>query len=142
MNSLGSAAITPTPMQNALIIRLEHELVAPCCFSHVVADHMSSEAAEMRYEIVQQVQSGRAEKQILDGYVARYGRVILATPDGVAGKIAFIIPPLIGLMSLAIVVLLLRRWTRARQRTVPAIAPMTSAPPEILERIRAELNFL
>lgn len=102
---------------------------------------MRSEAEEMRAEIVQQVQSGHAQKQILDSYVARYGRVILATHDGTAAKIAFTIPLLIGLMSLAIVILLPHQWTRVRHRTVPTIGPMTSAPPEILERIRAELSL-
>ena len=102
MNSVGSAATTRTPMQKALINRLEHELVVPCCFSQVVADHMSSEAAEMRHEIVQLVLSGRTEKQILDGYVAHYGRAILATPDGITGNIAFTIPPLIGVLCLAL----------------------------------------
>jgi cytochrome c-type biogenesis protein CcmH/NrfF len=132
-----------TGAQRQLVVRLEHKLVAPCCYSQIVADHMSGEAAQMRQEITEMVASGESEHQIIEAYKARYGEAILAALDGVAGVVAYTVPPLFGLLACSFVFLLLQRWKGMRDRngvlrgsSLPTIAHDS----KILERIRTEVG--
>jgi cytochrome c-type biogenesis protein CcmH/NrfF len=140
-----SSSSVITHVQQQLVGRLEHEMVAPCCYSQIVADHMSDAAAQMREEIVQMVLSGRSEQQILAIYKARYGEVILAAPDGMAGAIAYTVPPLCGLLACGLVAILLYRWRNLRDRTtasVPYSASTIAGNKKVLDRIRAEVGEL
>src|ERR1700761_6203639 len=121
--------------QQALVVRLEHELVAPCCYTQLVADHMSAEAEDMRQEILQLVSQGKTEQQILQAYKARYGEVILAAPDGLAGKVAFGVPPLACSLAACMLIIFLLRW---RQKPVPLPAEAFAGSRQMLDRIRAE----
>ncbi len=141
-NPSQAASAGMTAPQQQLVGRLEHELVAPCCYSQVVADHMSEEAAEMRQEIEQAVLSGRCEGQILDAYKARYGAVILAAPDGFAGTIAFSVPPFCALAGMLLVVMQLRRWRKRNGQHMAGegAMPVFNGDPRLLARIRADLG--
>lgn len=119
-----SNTVSLTPQQQAHVKHLEDSLLAPCCYSQSVAQHMSGAAAQMREEITAMVASGMTEQQIIDRYKAIYGDQILIVPDGRTGKILFSMPVVIFLSAIAILLLVLRRMLRGRSR-----APALSTPP-------------
>lgn len=127
--------------QNRRIRKLEESLMAPCCYSQNIREHMSQEAAQMRDEVTQMVLAGKSDGEIFNFYKAKYGETILAVPDGVAGGLTFGIPVAASLLATGILIGLVFYRTRR-----PVQAPAVQAkcpeviPPEILERIRRESN--
>ena len=56
------------------------QLTCPVCAGQSVADSTSVVAAQMRREILQMLQEGRSEQEIVSHYVDLYGLWILARP--------------------------------------------------------------
>jgi cytochrome c-type biogenesis protein CcmH len=133
--------LSPTPNQNRRIRKLEGSLMAPCCYSQTIDVHMSMEAAQMRDEVSNMVLAGKSDDEILWFYRAKYGETILVVPAGSAGVVAFGIPIGISLLGLALTFWIAR--TLCKQsicvKTFQS-APAQSVSPEILERIRRELQ--
>jgi cytochrome c-type biogenesis protein CcmH len=98
---------------------IESALIAPCCFRQQVSVHSSPAADEVRRDVRARLAAGETRAEILDAYVARYGKRILAEPPaegfGAALQLAPLVMAIAGIGLLAFVV---RRLTR----TVPAIA--------------------
>jgi cytochrome c-type biogenesis protein CcmH/NrfF len=104
---------------------LEHELIAPCCFTQQVALHHSAAADELRRDIRRRLASGETPPQIRAAYVARYGKRILAQPpaEGVA-SLLYVVPPLVLLLTIASLVLAVRRFVQpALDRNAAAASP-------------------
>jgi cytochrome c-type biogenesis protein CcmH/NrfF len=121
---LNAAAISASePPANAE--RVERALLAPCCFSQSVAEHNSAEAERMRREIAQRVARGESEQQILDEYVAQYGRRILVVPNGTEGKVLITTP----LVATCGAVLLLALFLRKRLVKTPVLHPSVPLVP-------------
>jgi cytochrome c-type biogenesis protein CcmH len=113
--------LTGSPIQpNSLELRLEHGLLAPCCYHETVDRHQSETALDMKKQIHQMVQSGMSERQILDQYKAAYGARILAEPEGLTWWMETVVPVLMCGLGLGLVVGLIRRWSRA-QLPAPAV---------------------
>jgi len=91
---------SPTTDQAKRIERLENKLMAPCCYSQNIHDHMSQEAAEMRDEVMEMVEAGESEQDIITYYRTKYGERILAMPDGKTGEVAYTVPVTIALLAL------------------------------------------
>jgi len=112
---LGIVVATPpavTPQQRALVEKLEHALLAPCCYQEVVATHNSEQAKAMRAEIAAMVAAGKTEREILDYYKQRYGARILAEPEGAQWWVMNVVPIIMLAGGAIIVVRLLRKWRR------------------------------
>jgi cytochrome c-type biogenesis protein CcmH/NrfF len=62
--------------------KLYAAFIAPCCWSKNLMEHDSQVAAEMRGEIELMVQTGRSDDEIKSVFVAKYGRHVLALPEG------------------------------------------------------------
>ena len=118
--------------------KLEAILIAPCCFSQQVSVHLSPAADEVRKDIRRRLAAGESRDRILDAYVARYGKRILAQPpaEGIA-RALYLLPPLAFVLTAALVVVVVRRFTAPRPPDAP-VAPSTPPPAE--ERYRAELD--
>ncbi len=101
-----------TPEQLARVDRLEHAMLAPCCYSETVADHRSEVALEMQREIRQMVAAGATDREILDHYKEQYGMRILIEPEGRLWWLMNVVPVVLLVFGLAAVVLLLRKWRR------------------------------
>lgn len=131
-----------SPDQNRRITKLEESLMAPCCYSQNIREHMSFEAAQMRDEVSQMVLAGKSDREILNYYKAKYGETILVVPDGVAGGLTFGIPVAATLLATGILIGL--AVYRTRRGPAPVVAAQVQGheaiPPEILERIRRESN--
>lgn len=117
---------------------LEAMLIAPCCFSQQVSVHRSAAADEVRQDIRKRLAAGETREQILDAYVAQYGKRILAQPpaEGIA-RVLYIFPPLALALSAALVVVIVRRLTASR--AAQALVAY-STPVQVDERYSAELD--
>jgi cytochrome c-type biogenesis protein CcmH len=135
---LAVSAGSITPQQDVKIKKLEDKLMAPCCYSQTIREHMSQEAEQMREEVTAMVVSGKSDKEILSYYKTKYGETILVVPDGTAGTLTYGIPITVFLASLGLVLFVLRKSVHARR---PAMA---QAPPAALDeetlRIRRQIR--
>ena len=66
--------------QQARVGRLEHAVLAPCCYTEPVAIHQSEIAVKMRVEIAKWVAAGKTDQEILNTYVGLYGAKVLVDP--------------------------------------------------------------
>ena len=114
--------------------RVEQRLLAPCCYSQPVGQHLSAEAAEMRIEIEAMAASGQSESAIIEHYKQQYGERILVVPDGGTGRVLFILPLAALILLSTILVWALRRMVRAGGR------PSARPDQEELERLRREFS--
>jgi cytochrome c-type biogenesis protein CcmH len=117
---------------------LEAMLIAPCCFSQQVSVHRSAAADEVRQDIRTRLAAGETRDEILDAYVAQYGKRVLAQPpaEGI-DRVLYILPPLAFVLTAAVMVVIVRRFTASRAARAPVAY---SAPGPVNERYRAELD--
>ena len=130
MTSAGSL----TPTQRAVVTRTEQRLLAPCCYSQAVGEHMSAEAEQMRQEIEQMAASGESEATIIEHYKGQYGERILVVPDGGTGKVLFVLPLIVLMFLTSILTLVLRQMLRAGVRLAARVDQ------EDLQRLRTEFS--
>jgi cytochrome c-type biogenesis protein CcmH len=135
MTMSGSVAGTDIESQAR---ELEEMLIAPCCFSQQVSIHLSAAADEVRQDIRKRLAAGETRKQVLDAYVAQYGKRILAQPpaEGMA-RVLYILPPLALVLTAAVVVLIVRRFTASQAAHAPSAY---SRPVRVDERYGAVLD--
>ena len=105
--------------QQARVDRLEHAVLAPCCYTEPVAIHQSEIALKMRLEIAKWVAAGRSDGEILDTYAGLYGSKVLVDPRTVPRGWTPFFPWLVLILGVFLVVWLLKRW-RAAPRTATA----------------------
>ena len=92
---------------------LETMLIAPCCFSQQVSVHQSAASADVREDLRRRLNGGETRDQILHAYVARYGKRVLAQPPAEGfDRLLYIFPPLGLVLTAALVVMIVRRFTR------------------------------
>ena len=125
--ALVAAPAALTPQQHAEIRRVEDRLLAPCCYSQSVAEHMSPVAEQMRQEITEMVAAGESEPAIINHYKTMYGERILIIPSGETGRILFTLPALGVVLGAALLFLFLRG---ALKRKVNAAAASANAAPD------------
>jgi cytochrome c-type biogenesis protein CcmH len=103
-------------------------LIAPCCFTQQVSVHQSPAAEEVRRDVRARLAAGQTRQQILDAYVAQYGKRILAQPPAAGFDTTLYLLPLVLLIGTAGVLgVLLRRFTHT-QTANGAPEAETSAP--------------
>lgn len=141
-HAIAFLALSLTPTQQAQVKRLEHKLMAPCCYSQTIDEHMSQEAADMRAEVEQFVGRGRSDREILTYYRKKYGETILASPDGLLGTILAAAPILLCSLSCLFLVLLIRVWNGRHRLAQPVDAPASTMPHRdaLVQKIRAEIG--
>lgn len=91
---------------------LQDRFVAACCWNESIAHHRSPTAMEQRLELSRMIQAGRTDREIIDAFKAKYGARVLMEPEGGLSLTAYALPALAGLLGLALVVWILRRWAR------------------------------
>ena len=105
--------------QHARVDRLEHAVLAPCCYTEPVAIHQSEIAVKMRLEIAKWVAAGRSDREIIDTYVGLYGSKVLVDPRTLPRGWMPFFPWLVLILGMFLVAWLLKRW-RAAPRTATA----------------------
>ena len=106
---------------------LAQQLRCPVCQGESVAASPSETATAMRDQIEQMVAAGRSDAEILDHYVARYGRWILLDPAPRGDTLLLWLLPVGALIAGAAVVA-----TRRRRRA--PIRPLTEDERAALQR--------
>ena len=120
---------------------LEAMIIAPCCFSQQVSVHQSPAADEVRKDVRARLAAGQTRDQILNAYVSQYGKRILAEPPAEGFDLAlYLLPPILLIASAALVIALVRRFSRQPAVAVDVAAPIVSATYD--ERLDDELRDL
>lgn len=121
---------------------LEAMIIAPCCYSQQVSVHHSPAADEVRKDVRARLAAGETREQILNAYVAQYGKRILAEPPAKGFDLAlYILPPLLLIASAALVIVVLRRFSH-RPAAVTEVATTPAASSTYDERLDDELRDL
>lgn len=124
----------PTPDQRERIHKLQNSLLAPCCYSEVVARHNSEVAVKMRLEIAAWVTEGKSDREIMDAYKKLYGLRVLREPEGPAWWWSNLVPWFVLAVGAFLAVRILRKWRGAHQPS-PAVASEQAIPiPDLDER--------
>jgi len=120
---------------------LEAMLIAPCCYSQQVSVHQSGAADDVRKDVRLRLAAGETRQQILDAYVAQYGKRILAEPPAEGFDLAlYVLPPLLLIGSAALVIALVRRFSH--RPAIQAAAAQPLASPTYDARLDDELRDL
>ena len=120
---LMSAIAAAAPLSGAALEReareIETLLIAPCCWNQTVAEHQSAVVEEVKKDIRAQLAAGLSRQQILDAFVARHGKKILAVPPAQGfGLLVYVLPLVVFAASgIGLTVFIKRMSTR------PAIEP-------------------
>lgn len=128
---------------NSRFTMLNHRLMCTCgcaeilgeC-NHVGCPNSSGELDELRAGL----EAGKSDQEILDGFVAKYGAVVLAAPTTHGfDLVAWIAPFAVFLAALLGTILLVRRWSAAPEAMEAPPDPALSA---FREEIRRETDPL
>ena len=96
----------------------------------------------MHQQVVALYDSGRTAQQIVDAFVEQHGIAILMAPPKAGFNLAgYFVPGVAILVAAAILLVVLRRWTRGAPAPAAAtLHPAGTASPQELERLRQELE--
>jgi cytochrome c-type biogenesis protein CcmH len=136
------AAVVPAPAQQPAapvsepeVYEIASQLRCVVCQNLSVADSPSEMATQMRALVRERLAAGDSREQVIQYFVDRYGEWILLAPRRQGFTLLVWVAPVVAVAAgLAIVVLVLRRWTR-RPVTVPTVVD-----PAMRDRIRRELE--
>jgi cytochrome c-type biogenesis protein CcmH/NrfF len=107
---LALLAVAETESPRVRAARLEHAVLAPCCYTESVAVHQSEIALKMRVEIAKWVAAGKSDQEITDTYVGLYGTRVLVDPRTAPRGWMPFFPWIVLILGVFLVVWLLRRW--------------------------------
>ncbi len=123
------------PVDDQKVYEVASELRCVVCQNLSVADSPSEMASQMRAIVRERLAAGETPAQVHQYFVERYGDWILLSPPRKGFTLLVWVAPLVAvLVGVALVALLLRRWT-SRSRPVPP--PVDAA---MSERIRREME--
>jgi len=123
---------------------LTHSLMSPFCPGLLLADCRSDGARELRAELAARLDAGETSEAIEDDLVERFGPQIRAVPEfrGM-GALAWIGPPLIGIVGIVFVVAAIRSATRhGAPGDSGGATGRAIEDPAMVERLRDELDEL
>jgi cytochrome c-type biogenesis protein CcmH len=123
------------PVNEQELYAIASELRCVVCQNLSVADSPSEMANQMRAIVRERLASGETPAQVRQYFVERYGDWILLAPPRRGFTLLVWLAPLVAVaVGLALVALLVRRWTGRRRATPPPVDAAMS------ERIRRELE--
>jgi len=132
------AAQSATPVGEEVVHEVAAELRCVVCQNLSVADSPSEMAGQMRAIIRERLAAGESPVQVRQYFVDRYGEwILLSPPRRGFNLVVWLLPLAVALAGLAMVVLVVRRWTRRRGG---ATRPRVNVDPAMSERIRRELE--
>jgi cytochrome c-type biogenesis protein CcmH len=123
------------PVDDQQAHEIASQLRCVVCQNLSVADSPSEMANQMRAIVRERLASGETPAQVRQYFVERYGDWILLAPPRHGFTLLVWLAPLVAvLVGLAVVTLLVRRWTGRRRAAPPPVDAAMS------ERIRRELE--
>ena len=126
----GSPAVQlPDSVLDAQVREISAELRCPVCQGESILDSPAELAQQMRAVVRDQLVAGRTPEEIKAFFVGRYGEWILLEPAMTGLNIAlYAFPVLLVIGGLALVVVIVRRWT-PQPRSTTGTVPLTSLNP-------------
>jgi cytochrome c-type biogenesis protein CcmH len=139
---LVAAAATPLlaqqplrPVDDQVVYEVAAQLRCVVCQNLSVADSPSEMAAQMRAIVRERLAAGETPAQVRQYFVERYGDWILLEPPRRGFTLLVWLAPLVAVVvGVAVVAVLVRRWTGGRRTPPPPVDAAMS------ERIRRELE--
>lgn len=127
------------PVTEQAVHDVAAQLRCVVCQNLSVADSPSEMASQMRAIVRERLRAGESPEQVVEYFVDRYGEWILLSPRRQGFNLLVWLGPVVAVAAgLAIVGVLLRRWTR---RGPGAAAPVgAGVDPAMSERIRREME--
>ena len=134
------AATKPAPAATKVDEQTVHEVASQLrcvvCQSLSVADSPSETANQMRGIIRERLAAGESPEQVRAYFVTKYGDWILLSPRRSGFTLLVWVVPFVALaIGFVLVVVTVRRWSRAPQSAVPS-----QIDPAVRERIRREMS--
>jgi cytochrome c-type biogenesis protein CcmH len=134
------AAAKPAPAAAKVDEQTVHEVASQLrcvvCQSLSVADSPSETANQMRGIIRERLAAGDSPEQVRAYFVTKYGDWILLSPPKSGFTLLVWVVPFVALaIGLVLVVVTVRRWSRAPQAAAPS-----QLDPAVRERIRREMS--
>ena len=127
------------PVDERTVHDIAAELRCVVCQSLSVADSPSETASQMRGIIRERLAAGDTPEQVKAYFVEKYGLWILLSPPPQGFNLLVWIVPFAGLLAgLAVVALVIRRWTRrpAGAASAPAVVVDDAMRARIAREIR------
>ena len=125
----------PVSVDEQQVYAVAAELRCFVCQNLSVADSPSEMAGQMRAIVRERLAAGESPAQVRQYFVDRYGDwILLAPPRRGFTLLVWIVPYVGALLGLALVAVLVTRWTRRRPAPPPPVDAAMS------ERIRRELE--
>jgi len=125
----------PVSVDEQQVYAVAAELRCVVCQNLSVADSPSEMAGQMRAIVRERLAAGESPAQVRQYFVDRYGDwILLAPPRRGFTLLVWIVPYVGALLGLALVAVLVTRWTRRRPAPPPPVDAAMS------ERIRRELE--
>lgn len=116
------------------VFELSRNLRCPVCTSESIADSNAQISIEMRNTIQEKVSAGETDAQIYAYFQDLYGDwVMLNPPKRGIHLFVWLLPVIAGVIGVAALILLVRRWLRT------AATPV-EADPDDIARVLAELE--
>ena len=133
-------AAQPAPAATIVDEQTVHEVASQLrcvvCQSLSVADSPSETANQMRGIIRERLAAGESPEQVRAYFVTKYGDWILLSPPRSGFTLLVWVVPFVALaIGLILVVVTVRRWSRAPQSAAPS-----QVDPAVRERIRREMS--
>lgn len=134
------ASTDPTARFN----ELGHKMICQCGCNQVLLEcnHYGCPVSpQMRAELQAGLDKGDNDDLILDGFVQKYGAIVLSAPiRGGFDNVAWIVPVIAFLLSTLGVALLIQRWRRPLPAAMSGEVAAAAHPNKILDRIRKETD--
>src|SRR5215475_6586873 len=123
------------PVNEQDVYEVAAQLRCVVCQNLSVADSPSEMAGQMRAIVRERLAAGQTPAQVRQYFVERYGDwILLAPPRRGFTLLVWVVPYIATLLGIALVAVLVTRWTRQRP---PPPAPVD---PDMRERIRREME--
>lgn len=108
-------------------MKLHEQLMAPCCWSQTLNNHHSEIAGTMRRDIKHMLEEGKTDREILDHFIAQYGKRILSQPPAEGFNLtAYVLPVIFLMLGGWVTWFILKRW--GHQVKVEAVLPKMDSP--------------
>jgi cytochrome c-type biogenesis protein CcmH len=121
--------------------QLERMLIAPCCWQQPVSEHQSQASEDVKREIRVLLSAGKTKQEVLDAFVQRYGKRILAEPPAEGFGLALYLGPVVAFgIGSAGLIALVRRLSRKGADPAPLQPPVDQQYADRLEEELRDLN--
>jgi cytochrome c-type biogenesis protein CcmH len=135
-----AAQLPATAVSEERVQEVAAQLRCVVCQNLSVADSPSEMANQMRAIVRERLRAGERPEQVVQYFVDRYGEWILLAPRRQGFNwLVWLFPVAAVAVGLAVVAVVLRRWTRRAARAAAAGKP-DALDPAMRERIRRELE--